>query len=177
MGTHHRQDVRRIRDRAIDDIDDVRLLQDRDHFHGSFDMLHDPVQVRLKELLSKPWKDVRMGSGRPAAWASSLKWLKSPNLRTLPRGLWGRRFLFSFLHLNLIFTMDRWVLTTALRTIMFVCFFFSFNFMIYTFFWSFSPYSTYFLLICYLIYLKIFLFIFCYTLLYNKLHEGWNFIF
>lgn len=54
MGTHHWQNVRRIGDRPVDDVDDVGLLQDWNHFHGSLDVFRDSVQIRLEELLSKP---------------------------------------------------------------------------------------------------------------------------
>lgn len=62
MGPHHGQDVRRIGDGAVDHIDDVGLLQGRDHLHGHFQVLCQPVQVSLKELLPETWRDGRVGA-------------------------------------------------------------------------------------------------------------------
>lgn len=55
--SHHGQNVRGVCDWSRYDVDDVGLLQHRDHLHGHFNMLHDPVKVRLKELLAKAYRN------------------------------------------------------------------------------------------------------------------------
>lgn len=49
----HGQQVGRVRDRSRHDVDDVSFLQHRDHLHGHLNVLHDPVKIRLKQLLTE----------------------------------------------------------------------------------------------------------------------------
>lgn len=49
--SHHGQQVRGVCDWSRHDVDDVGLLQHRHHLHGHLNVLHYPVQVRLKQLL------------------------------------------------------------------------------------------------------------------------------
>lgn len=43
MWPHHWQQVWCVCDRSGHDVDDVGMLEDRNHLHGHFHMLHDAV--------------------------------------------------------------------------------------------------------------------------------------
>lgn len=53
MWPHHRQQVRGVCDWSRHDVYDVCMLEDRNQLHGHFHMLHDAVQVRFEQLLTK----------------------------------------------------------------------------------------------------------------------------
>lgn len=53
MRPHHGQQIRCVCDWSGHDVDDVSMLEDRNHLHGHFHMLHDAVQVRFEQLLTE----------------------------------------------------------------------------------------------------------------------------
>lgn len=57
----HGQEVGGVRDWSRHDVDDVSLLQHRDHLHGHLDMLHYPVKIRLKQLLTETCREPETG--------------------------------------------------------------------------------------------------------------------
>lgn len=53
MWPQHGQQVRGVCDWSRHDVDDVGVLENGNHLHGHFHMLHDAVQVRFKQLLTE----------------------------------------------------------------------------------------------------------------------------